>query len=138
MYLDTTHNSLHTVLSNIHSAFLETALKTHTYIRCLPSNKQPSSRLVINAISDLVELAFVLMKSKGRKERSKCAVKKKQVEWMAFLAFREVLGRRQSKYRGVMQWIDGRIGGLRVRVRERETGMCERMEGVVKQIPAVE
>ena len=46
MYLDTSHNSLPTVLTNIHSAFTETATKTWTYIRLLPSGKKPGSELL--------------------------------------------------------------------------------------------
>lgn len=40
--------------------------------------------LVTETISDVVELAFVLMKSKGRNKKNagyKCVVKKVQVEW---------------------------------------------------------
>lgn len=145
MYLDTTHNSLHTVLSNIHNAFLETALKTYTYIRCLPSSKQPSAKLIISAIEGVVELAFVLMRTKGRKsdeergeERGKkrfhCAVKKIQVEWMALHAFLEVLGRRQSRFRSVMAWIERRIGELRLKDGE----IYVKMEGIVRQANTVE
>lgn len=132
MFLDTSHNSLTTVLSNIHSAFLETALKTHTYIRCLPRPKQPRAGLVTRAVSDLVELAFVLMKSKGRKrgqEAYACRVSKAQVDWLAMCAFRTVFGRRQSRYRAVLDWIEQRLA----RLRAREGALCGRMEGIVRQ-----
>jgi hypothetical protein len=46
MFLDTSHNSLTTVLTNIHSAFLETATKTYVYTRLLPSGKKPGFELL--------------------------------------------------------------------------------------------
>lgn len=99
MFLDTSFNSLATVLSNIFIAFVETASKTWTYAKCLPTGKQPGTELMISeyfpslqiqwltvseTISDLIDLAFVLMKSKGRNRKNagyKCAVSKVQVEW---------------------------------------------------------
>lgn len=48
MFLDTAYNSLNTVLSNVHSAFVETVSKMCVYISCLPQPKRPGSRLVIS------------------------------------------------------------------------------------------
>ncbi|CAG8973146.1 hypothetical protein HYALB_00008677 [Hymenoscyphus albidus] len=53
MYLDTTFNSLPTVLSNVHAAFTETAAKMWTYAKCLPVGKQPGLRLLISESSSL-------------------------------------------------------------------------------------
>ena len=80
------------------------------------------------------------MKSKARKGtgnnmgKSECSVKRKQVEWMALHAFREVLGRRQSRYPGVLVWIKESLAILK----SREGEMCVKMEGVVRTVPAVE
>jgi hypothetical protein len=79
----------------------------------------------------LIELAFVLMKSKSRKrgnEGYKCAVSKVQVEFLAMNAFRDVLGKRQSAYRAVIGWLDLRISTLR----GKEEKMCQRMKGVIQ------
>jgi len=48
MFLDTTFNSFPTVISNVYSAFIETATKMWTYTRCLPTKKQPGTKLVIS------------------------------------------------------------------------------------------
>ena len=88
MFLDTSHNSLGTVLSNIHSAFYESASKMWTYARCMPAGKQPGTRLLIKTVEDLINLAFVLVKSKGKNRKNSgysCAVSKVQVEWYVFL-----------------------------------------------------
>ncbi|KUJ22916.1 uncharacterized protein LY89DRAFT_314076 [Mollisia scopiformis] len=83
MFLDTSFNSLKTVLSNVYSAFIESATKMWTYAKCLPAGKQPGTQLILKTIRDLIELAFVLMKSKGKNKKNvgyKFALSKMQVE----------------------------------------------------------
>ena len=69
----------------------------------------------MKTISDLIEMAFVLMKSKARRERFVGEgaygnmVKKGQAEILALKAFKEVLGKRQSRFREVLGWIEGRL-----------------------------
>ena len=59
MFLDTSFNSLSTVLSNIYQSLLETATKFHHYLKCLPSGKQPQSRLLIGmASSDMLSTSY--------------------------------------------------------------------------------
>jgi hypothetical protein len=48
MFLDTSFNSLATVLTNIYESFVETATKMWTYIKCLPAQKRPGTKLVIS------------------------------------------------------------------------------------------
>lgn len=130
LFLDTSLNSLHTVLSNIHSAFLDTAMKMWTYIKLLPVGKKPSTKLLVKTINDTIDLAFVLMKSKGKNAKNKgfaCKVTKVMVEWLAVHAFRDVLRRRQSDYGTILEWLEGRIGVLR----KREGELCGRMRGIV-------
>jgi hypothetical protein len=62
MFLDTSFNSLNTVLSNIYSAFLETALKTYTYARCLPSNKQPGTQFFIRSSQAFPPLSKLMLR----------------------------------------------------------------------------
>ncbi|KAJ5032244.1 uncharacterized protein L3040_008853 [Drepanopeziza brunnea f. sp. 'multigermtubi'] len=128
MYLDTSFNALPTVQSNLSLAFTETATKMWTYARSLPSHKRPGPPLVIQTIQRLVAMASVLVQGKGpgRKrgdEGYRCAVSPAQLEMLAVCAFREVLGKRQSRYGEVIGWLDGRIGlgqaGERGRTRAR-------------------
>jgi telomerase reverse transcriptase len=106
MFFDTSINSLSTVLLNIYTAFMETAIKMWSYARCLPVRRQPTMKLVISkyisfpdnrtstilthrtveTIRDVIDLAFMLLRSKSRKKNSqgfKFAVSKMQVEWYA-------------------------------------------------------
>ncbi|KAI9772335.1 MAG: hypothetical protein M1840_001084 [Geoglossum simile] len=84
MFLDTNFNSVPTVLTNIYQNFVESAMKFYSYTKSLPSNKQPRSTILIKTIEDLVELAFVLLKSKNKNEKYGnygCAVTKAQAKW---------------------------------------------------------
>ncbi|KAI9782484.1 MAG: hypothetical protein M1839_004970 [Geoglossum umbratile] len=99
MFLDTDFNTLPTVLTNIHQNFVESAMKFYSYTKSLPYHKQPRPTMLIKTIEDLVELAFVLLKSKNKNEKYnnyRCAITKSQVKWLASVAFRDVLRRKQS------------------------------------------
>lgn len=48
MHLSTSYNSIGTVLNNLHHAFDEVARKSYSYIRSLPNDKQPPSKLIIS------------------------------------------------------------------------------------------
>lgn len=106
MFLDTAFNTLPTVLSNVYSAFIESASKMYHYVHCLPLNKQPGVQLIIRklallffltslrpdhragTIEDLVKLAFALIKSKERNGKNvgyKCVLNKMQIEWFVHL-----------------------------------------------------
>lgn len=115
MFFDTTHNPPPTVLSNLYSAFIETASKTWAYARCLPKAKRPPATLVIAAIRELVGVAFLLLAGESRAARYpgyRCEVKRQQVAWLAMAAFRTVLGRKQAGYREVIGWLEGELRAL--------------------------
>ncbi|KAM0721837.1 hypothetical protein Q7P37_002762 [Cladosporium fusiforme] len=86
MHLSTSYNSLETVLSNLHHAFNEVAHKSYAYIKSLPNGKQPSSKLIIRTVDDLIKLACALTKSraasKGKNGAAfECAVTSPQTRW---------------------------------------------------------
>ncbi|PMD19565.1 hypothetical protein NA56DRAFT_193906 [Hyaloscypha hepaticicola] len=118
MYLDTSYNSTSTVLTNIYTSFLETATKMWTYAKCLPVGKQPGTKLLIKTITDLIEMAYVLIKSKGKNKKNEgyqCGVKKAQLEYLALNSFRNVLRKRQSKYGKVIAWLDDQLMDLKAK-----------------------
>ncbi|TPX14184.1 uncharacterized protein E0L32_000578 [Thyridium curvatum] len=115
MFFDTTHNAPCTALRNIHGAFCETATKMWAYARCLPKGKQPSPRLVVDTIKELIDVAYMLLAGKSRRQRYpgyKFGVRRAQVAWLALHAFRRVLARKQSRYGAVIAWLDGQMEDL--------------------------
>lgn len=115
MFFDTSHNPPATVLSNLYSAFVETASKTWAYARCLPTSRRPPARLVVAAIRELVGVAFLLLASESRAARYpgyRCEVKRQQVAWLAMVAFRTVLRRKQAGYREVIAWLEAELRAL--------------------------
>ncbi|KAK3300400.1 uncharacterized protein B0H64DRAFT_380846 [Chaetomium fimeti] len=108
MFFDTSHNSRRGVLANIYSAFIETATKMWAYARCLAS--RPGTAVLIDTIKTLIDVAFVLLTSRVRRERYPgyvCSVKKEEVAWLAMVACRQVLVRKQAGYRDVIAWLEG-------------------------------
>ena len=114
MLLDTSFNSPNTVLSTVYENFVESAMKYYRYAKSMGSRKQPAASILISkllnissltglpalgdvnsapiglilvcvgTIRDLINLSFVLVKSKHQKEASsgyKCSVSKGQMEW---------------------------------------------------------
>ncbi|KAK4465493.1 hypothetical protein QBC42DRAFT_261382 [Cladorrhinum samala] len=132
---DTSHNSRRTVLSNTYNAFHLTATKMWAYARCLPKTRQPGKGLVVQTIGTLIDAAFLLMTSKTRKKRwpgYECSVGKGEVAWLAMLAFRQVLVRKQARYTEVLAWLDEEILKL-----TRKKGMdCKLLVKVAKEQPA--
>ncbi|SLM33959.1 telomerase reverse transcriptase [Lasallia pustulata] len=119
MFFDTTFNSLSTVLSTIYQNFVEAAMKFYRYAKCLCKHRRPQQSLMIKTIHDLVNLAFVLIKSKHKNPRVQgyqCAINRLQIQWLASTAFRTVLGRKQSNYDEVITWLDSLIASCRPRV----------------------
>ncbi|KAI9832402.1 MAG: hypothetical protein M1819_004390 [Sarea resinae] len=84
MLLDTAYNSLSTVYSNLYRAFRESAMKIYRYVKCLPQGKRPRPAFFYKTIEDVLELAFVLTKSKQKSDRLqqyRCVVTKTQLTW---------------------------------------------------------
>lgn len=112
MFMDTTFNSPTVVARNIFESFVESANKMCAYNRCLPTQKQPSADITIRTIGGLVDLAFVLIKSKEKNPKNlgyRCAISKTEIRWLALRAFHSVLKHRQSKYREELLWLDGEL-----------------------------
>lgn len=112
MFMDTTFNSPTVVARNIFESFVESANKMCAYNRCLPTQKQPSADMTIRTIAGLVDLAFVVIKSKERSPKNleyRCAISKTEIRWLAIRAFYSVLKNRQSKYREELAWLDDQL-----------------------------
>ncbi|KFZ12762.1 hypothetical protein V501_04058 [Pseudogymnoascus sp. VKM F-4519 (FW-2642)] len=112
MFMDTAFNSPTVVARNIFESFVECANKMCTYTRCLPTQKQPGADIIIRTIVGLVDLAFLLIKSKEKNPKNlgyRCAISKTEIRWLALRAFHSVLKPRQSRYREEMMWLDDQL-----------------------------
>ncbi|KAF4829078.1 Telomerase reverse transcriptase [Colletotrichum tropicale] len=115
MFYDTRHNTLETVFSNLHKAFTETTEKMLAYWRCLPAAKRPRSRMLTQTINRIIDVAFVLLTGKARKEKYpdySCTMEKTHVTWLALDAVRKALLKRQANFAPVLGWIDAELGRL--------------------------
>ncbi|KAK3341629.1 hypothetical protein B0T25DRAFT_558812 [Lasiosphaeria hispida] len=136
MFFDTSHNTRQSVLANAYTAFVETATKMWAYARCLPQAKRPGSGLLIDTVKALVEVAFLLLTSKSRKARYPgydCTVRKTQLAWLAMVACRQVLVKKQSGYKEVISWLEQETHNL-----SSQNGLdCRGLVKVVKALPGV-
>ncbi|MCJ1474607.1 hypothetical protein MMC13_003267 [Lambiella insularis] len=83
MFMDTSLNSPDTVLLTIYQNMEEAAMKVYRYAKAMGGEGLPSS-LLIRTITDLGELAFVLIQSQHESQRSRgyeCSVRRSQIEW---------------------------------------------------------
>lgn len=132
MFLDTNFNSPINVISNIYQNFLEAAMKYYRYVKLMPYKQQPHESLLVETIRDLIEMAFMLVKAKHRNQTSHeyaCAVSKRQVQWLALTAFSCVLGRKQTKFREVLDWVEGAL----VEVRPKDKKEASRLGKVAQK-----
>ncbi|KAI9042294.1 telomerase reverse transcriptase [Aspergillus affinis] len=115
MYLDTTHNSLTVVLSNVYTNFLTTAMKMYRYMRALRGRSHPTPAVVIQIIRNLTELALRLVQTKRQQSGSTsgtslstttCIAHHSQLQYLSAAAFRHVFGRKQTRYRAILSWLD--------------------------------
>ncbi|GAB1310439.1 Telomerase reverse transcriptase [Madurella fahalii] len=133
MFFDTSHNSRRTVLANIYTAFVETATKMWAYARCMAAGR-PSPGVLVDTIKTLIEVSFVLLTSKRRRERFSgyvCAVRKGEVAWLAMVACRQILARKQTGYRDVIAWLEGETR----RLSNQRSLDCEALVGAIKTLP---
>ncbi|KAL2756260.1 hypothetical protein ACRALDRAFT_1070651 [Sodiomyces alcalophilus JCM 7366] len=108
MFYDTGHNSTQTVMRNVFEAFVEATTKMWAYARCLPTQKQPGTKVIIETITKLVDVAYMLLKSKTRKSKYPdydCRLSKSQVSWLGLCAIRKTLLQKQTRYRELIDWL---------------------------------
>ncbi|KAL8950083.1 MAG: hypothetical protein Q9222_003867 [Ikaeria aurantiellina] len=131
MFLDTSFNSINNVMANIYQNFFEAAMKYYRYLKSMRPQKEPHSALLIETIRNLIDMAFALIKSKHRSQTPqeyRCAVSKRQVSWLALTAFHNVLKRKQTKFQGVLEWVEGAMVDVRPKDRKEAVRLTRAVE----------
>ena len=116
MYLDTVHNSRLAVLGNLYANFVTSAMKTYRYLKALRSRAWSVSAVVIRIIQDITQLAVRLCRSKRETPHphpSESApapggsdIPHSTIHHLSATAFRFVLCRKQTRYAGVLRWLE--------------------------------
>ncbi|OOF93828.1 hypothetical protein ASPCADRAFT_209064 [Aspergillus carbonarius ITEM 5010] len=112
MYLDTRHNTIGVVLSNLYANFVTASMKTYRYLKSLSGRAHPAPELVIRIVRDMMQLATRMVQAKrgakppGATPVSLRVVHQSEVEYLAAAAFRFVLGRKQTRYTRELRWLD--------------------------------
>ncbi|KAI9701393.1 MAG: hypothetical protein M1820_006484 [Bogoriella megaspora] len=129
MFLDTRYNDAFTVLSNLYANYVETAQKCFAYIKALPTAKQPTLKLLIKTVENVVALSVALMAKRGKRvgvwKNYECSITRGQAEWLCYAAFGFVFGRKQTKFPLFIAWLAK--GVARTKVGGREKVVLERV-----------
>lgn len=143
MFLDTAHNSPHAVLSSLYAAFVDSAMRMYRYLRCLRRRRHPSPEVIVRTIRDLIALAVRMIQSRrarpagargGRTaSRVETAIGRRQIQYLAAAAFRSVLARKQTRFAGVLRWLEA-VGRA---ARPETDGEAARLARVVREGNAV-
>jgi len=104
MYFNTAFNGLETAIKNIYHAFVELAMKFHRYVKSLQRSKRLEQRQFIASVSEVLELAWVMLKSK-QTDSNGSRITHRHVKWLGAHAFRKVLERKQSGYKKLLEWL---------------------------------
>ncbi|PHH87076.1 hypothetical protein CDD83_9337 [Cordyceps sp. RAO-2017] len=108
MFYDTSHNSNDAVLQSLEGAFCETGRKMWAYIRCFPRPQRPSGSLIIQTITKVANIAFLILSGKSRRTkypRYSFDIRKRQVSSIAHSSFLEILSQKQTGYSQVISWL---------------------------------
>ncbi|GAD98225.1 telomerase reverse transcriptase [Paecilomyces variotii No. 5] len=113
-FIDTAHNSLPVVLSNLYATFADWAMRMYQYLKNLSKRTRPSSMVIIRTIRDVITLATKLIQKKrlnpstqqDTKREAVCSIKRLQIEYLAAAAFRFVLGRKQTQFPEALHWLE--------------------------------
>jgi len=131
MYLDEVHNSRSTVLANLYTSLIASAMKMYCYMKSLRGRAHPESPIIIQTVHALIQQTIKMIQARRASSDSplKCFVQLPHVQYLAAAAFRFVLKRKQTRYAPVLHWLDS-VGK---ESRPTTNGEAVRMMQVVKR-----
>lgn len=131
MYLDEAHNSRTTVLSNLYTSLIASAMKMYRYIRSLRGRAHPEPPIIIQTIHALIMQTINIIHARRASSTTplECFVQLSHVQYLTAAAFRFVLKRKQTRYAPVLRWLDS-VGK---ESRPSANGEAVRMMQVVKR-----
>ncbi|KAF2652082.1 hypothetical protein K491DRAFT_68676 [Lophiostoma macrostomum CBS 122681] len=119
MFIDTSLNTVPTVLANLHQSFHEAAVRCFEYVRGLSRIMPTHSQLLIKTVDSIIALAYVMLQRRTRSrarqnvESVRSVISRRQVQWLACKAFDVVFQRRQTQHRVLLGWIGRSLAAVR-------------------------
>lgn len=108
MYLDAAHNSRSTVLVNLYTSLVTSAMKMYRYMKSLRGRAHPNPPIIIQTIHDLILQASSMIQARRASSSAPltCFVQFSHLNYLAAAAFQFVLKRKQTRYAPVLRWLD--------------------------------
>ncbi|KAF2794045.1 hypothetical protein K505DRAFT_361455 [Melanomma pulvis-pyrius CBS 109.77] len=119
MFIDTSFNTVPTVLANLYQSFREAAVRCFAYNRSLSKVRPTHSRLLIKTIDGIIALAYVMLQRRTRAkasqnvERVRSIISRRHVQWLACKAFEAVFQRRQTQHCALLAWLRRSLAAAR-------------------------
>ncbi|KAJ5147503.1 hypothetical protein N7526_000855 [Penicillium atrosanguineum] len=131
MYLDEAHNSRTTVLANLYTSLIASAMKMYRYMKSLRGRAHPEPPIIVQTIHALIMQTINMIHARRASSTAplKCFVQLSHVQYLTAAAYRFVLKRKQTRYAPVLRWLD--LVGKESR--PRANGEAVRMMQVVKR-----
>ncbi|OAP62484.1 hypothetical protein AYL99_04689 [Fonsecaea erecta] len=105
MLLDMSLNSRSQVVSTLLGNFMESAMKMHQYVTGLAARRQPSQKLLRSVMEDLISVGNKICCEKNGNNAQVRHVSRRQMCWIAAVAFESILERKQSQYKELLIWL---------------------------------
>ncbi|KAH7131937.1 hypothetical protein B0J11DRAFT_520386 [Dendryphion nanum] len=111
MFIDTSYNTVQTVLANLYQSFHEAAVRCFEYNRNLSKVRPTHTRLLIKTVEGIIALGNVMLHRRTRSratqnmERVRSVISRRQIQWLACKAFDTVFQRRQTQHRVLLAWL---------------------------------
>ncbi|KAJ5677257.1 uncharacterized protein N7477_002890 [Penicillium maclennaniae] len=108
MYLDEAHNSRNTVLANLYTSLVASAMKMYRYMKSLRGRAHPEPPIIIQTIHALIMQTINMIHARRASSTAplKCFVQLSHIQYLAAAAYRFVLKRKQTRYAPVLRWLD--------------------------------
>ena len=117
IFFDAYINSMETVLSNFYQAVLFAAIKTISYIDCLPGKTCYNELHFQRCIDELIEYGYYLVKrrlsrSSGNFDETQHCLSKARAVWLGKHAFVKVLGKRKTQFIGILTYLNKNLSNF--------------------------
>ncbi|KAJ5022665.1 hypothetical protein PSV08DRAFT_228615 [Bipolaris maydis] len=111
MLIDSSLNSVSTVLANVYQSFYEAAVRCLEYARVLSRVRKMGSGLLVKTVKNIITLAYVMLQRRSRSCRSREAIiaqsviSRRQLQWLGCKAFQAAFQGKQTRHRALLGWL---------------------------------
>lgn len=116
MFLDSSLNSVSTILRNLYLSYRRAALRCLHHWRGLARYRRIDGQILVDILEDLEATALsIVQRRDNKKSQFQCSLHPGQNRWVALRAFFDVLKTHQSRHKAAISWIQKEMSTIRPR-----------------------